>query len=91
MNSAVVRIKLHKEKPYKPLDEKLFFRVIKASFEQRRKTLLNGLTNGMSDFSKEDVSEAIEACGHRPDIRGEKLSTAEFVELANKLYEIKNR
>ena len=91
VNSAVVRIKLHKENPYHPADEKLFFRVIKASFEQRRKTLLNGLSNGMSDFSKEDVAEAIEACGHRPDIRGEKLSTAEFVELANKLYEIKNR
>jgi 16S rRNA (adenine1518-N6/adenine1519-N6)-dimethyltransferase len=91
VNSAVVRIKLHKENPYHPLDEKLFFRVIKASFEQRRKTLLNGLSNGMSDFSKEDIAEAIEACGHRSDIRGEKLSTAEFVELANKLYEIKNR
>ena len=91
VNSAVVRIKLHKEKPYHPADEKLFFRVIKASFEQRRKTLLNGLTNGMSDFTKEYVAEAIEACGHRPDIRGEKLSTEEFVELANKLYEIKNR
>lgn len=91
VNSAVVRIKLHKENPYHPLDEKLFFRVIKASFEQRRKTLVNGLTNGMSDLSKEDIAEAIEACGHRPDIRGEKLSTAEFVDLANKLYEIKNR
>jgi len=91
VNSAVVRIKLHKENPYHPIDEKLFFRVIKASFEQRRKTLLNGLSNGMSDFSKEDIAEAIEACGHRPDIRGEKLSTAEFVDLANKLYEIKNR
>ena len=45
----------------------------------------------MSDFSKEDIADAIEACGHRPDIRGEKLSTAEFVDLANKLYEIKNR
>ena len=91
VNSAVVRIRLHKEKPYRPIDEKLFFRVIKASFEQRRKTLLNGLSNGMSDFSKEDIAKAIEACGHRPDIRGEKLSTAEFVELANKLHEIKNK
>ena len=91
VDSAVVRIKLHKDKPYKPVDEHTFFRTVRAAFEQRRKTLLNGLTNGMSDFSKEDVAEAIEACGHRPDIRGEKLSTAEFVELANKLYEIKNR
>ena len=91
VNSSVVRIKLHKENPYHPIDEKLFFRVIKASFEQRRKTLLNGLSNGMSDFSKEEIAQAIEACGHRPDIRGEKLSTGEFVDLANKLYEIKNK
>ena len=65
------------------------FRVIKAAFEQRRKTLQNALSNGMSDFTKEQIAEAIEACGHRPDIRGERLSIEEFVELSNKLYEIK--
>ena len=87
VNSSVVRIKLHKENPYHPIDEKLFFRVIKASFEQRRKTLLNGLSNGMSDFSKEEIAQAIEACGHRPDIRGEKLSIKDFCALADKFYE----
>lgn len=89
VNSAVVRIKLHKKNPYDPKDEKLMFRVIKASFEQRRKTLLNGLSNGMSDFTKEQIAAAIESCGHRPDIRGEKLSVGEFVELSNALYDMK--
>ena len=65
------------------------FRVIKAAFEQRRKTLQNALSNGMSDFTKEQITEAIEICGHRPDIRGERLSTEEFVELSNVLYKIK--
>ena len=91
VNSAVVRIKLHKEKPIVPKDERLFFRVIKAAFEQRRKTLQNALSNGMSDFSKEDISEAILSCGHREDIRGERLSTEDFAKLADKLYEIKQK
>jgi len=89
VNSAVVRIKLHKDKPYTPKDEKLFFRVIKAAFEQRRKTLLNALSNGMSDFSKEQIALAISSCGHREDIRGERLSTEEFVKLSDALYEMK--
>lgn len=89
VDSAVIRIKLHKEKPYHPTDEGFFFRVIKAAFEQRRKTLLNALSNGMSELSKENVAKAIELCGYRPDIRGEKLSTAEFVKLSNVLYDMK--
>ena len=91
VNSSVVRIKLHKEKPFVPKDEKLFFRVIKAAFEQRRKTLQNALSNGMSDFSKEQIAEAIISCGHREDIRGERLSTEEFVNLADKMYEIRQK
>ena len=88
VNSAVVRIKLHKEKPFVPKDEKLFFRVIKAAFEQRRKTLLNALSNGMSDFTKEDIAQAIADCGHREDIRGERLSTEDFVVLSDRMYEM---
>ena len=89
VNSSVIRIKLHKECPYHPINEAFMFRAIKAAFEQRRKTLQNALSNGMSDFTKEQITEAIEICGHRPDIRGERLSTEEFVELSNVLYKIK--
>ncbi len=89
VNSSVIRIKLHKECPYHPTDEAFMFRVIKAAFEQRRKTLQNALTNGLGEFSKEQISEAIASCGHREDIRGERLSIEEFVELSNKLYQMR--
>ena len=87
VNSTVVRIKLHKEKPYNPVSEEIFFRTIRAAFEQRRKTLANALSNGYPELAKEKITDIIEACGHRADIRGEKLSTADFVVLADKIYE----
>ena len=64
------------------------FRTIKAAFEQRRKTLSNALSNGFPELTKEQITEAIEKCGHRPDIRGEKLSTAQFCDLSDALCEI---
>ena len=92
VNSTVVRIKLHENKPYVPKDEKIMFRTIKGAFEQRRKTLPNALAAAFGELSKEEITEAIVACGYKPDIRGEKLGIAEFVQLSDKLYElIKNR
>ena len=91
VDSSVVRITLHKDKPCKPTDEATLFRTIRASFEQRRKTLPNALSAVFGELSKDEITDAILSCGHPADIRGEKLSTAEFVDLANKLYEIKNR
>lgn len=83
VDSAVVRIKLYKEIPYKPKDESLMFRTIKAAFEQRRKTLSNALSNGFSELSKDEIKEIIEKCGHRADIRGERLDISEFVTLSD--------
>ncbi|MBR4296358.1 MAG: 16S rRNA (adenine(1518)-N(6)/adenine(1519)-N(6))-dimethyltransferase RsmA [Clostridia bacterium] len=83
VDSAVVRIKLYKEIPYKPKDESLMFRTIKAAFEQRRKTLSNALSNGFSELSKDEIKEIIEKCGHRADIRGERLDISEFVALSD--------
>lgn len=83
VDSAVVRIKLYKEIPYKPKDESLMFRTIKAAFEQRRKTLSNALSNGFSELSKDEIKEIIEKCGHRADIRGERLDISEFVNLSD--------
>ena len=88
VNSTVVRIKLHKEKPYQPMDEKTLFRTIKGAFEQRRKTLPNALAASFSELSKEDITSAIVECGHKPDIRGERLGIAEYVALSDKLYEL---
>ncbi len=86
VDSAVVRIKLYKEIPYKPKSEEMMFRTIKAAFEQRRKTLSNALSHGFSELSKDEIKEIIEECGHRPDIRGEKLDISEFVALSDALY-----
>lgn len=92
VNSTVARIKLHKNKPYVPKDEKALFRTIKGAFEQRRKTLPNALAAAFGELSKEEITDAIVSCGHKPDIRGEKLGIAEFVQLSDKLYElVKNK
>ena len=87
VNSTVVRIKLHKEKPYRPADEKVLFRTVKGAFEQRRKTLPNALSAAFGELTKDEITEAIVSCGYKPDIRGEKLSIAEFVALSDKLCE----
>ncbi len=85
VNSAVVRIDLYKDKPVKPKDEEVFFKVIKAAFGQRRKTLSNALSTGFPNLQKEQIIEAITACGFDERIRGERLSTADFAALADKL------
>ncbi len=85
VNSAVVRIDLYKEKPVKPKDEEVFFKVIKAAFGQRRKTLSNALSTGFPNIEKEKIIEAITACGFDERIRGERLSTADFAALSDKL------
>ena len=88
VNSTVVRIKLYKERPYLPNDEKIFFRTVKGAFEQRRKTLPNALSAAFSELSKDEITEAILSCGYSADIRGERLDVAGFVKLSDKLCEI---
>lgn len=86
VESSVVRIALYKQKPYVPLDEHTFFRVIRAVFEQRRKTLPNSLSAGFGELSKEKLTELVISCGHEPNIRGERLTVPEFCELSNAIY-----
>ena len=88
VDSAVIRIRLYKERPYHPKDEALMFRTIKAAFAQRRKTLSNALAAGFSELTKEQINDIIAACGHEPTIRGERLDIAQFVELSDKIGEI---
>jgi len=90
VGSAVVNLKCHKEPPVKVRDEELMFKLIKASFAQRRKTLQNGLTNSAElDFTKDEVTEAIlkmqETLGMKqnPLIRGETLTLKEFACLSD--------
>ena len=80
-----MRIDLYEEKPYKPQNEKLFFETVRAAFGQRRKTLLNALGSVGLALSKEELAAAIEAAGISPTVRGERLSTEEFVRLSDAL------
>ncbi len=83
VNSSVVRIRLYKQRPYHPKNEALMFRTIRAAFEQRRKTLPNALAAGLGMLSKEQFTELVTSCGHRPDIRGERLDVSDFVALSD--------
>ncbi|MBQ4116612.1 MAG: 16S rRNA (adenine(1518)-N(6)/adenine(1519)-N(6))-dimethyltransferase RsmA [Clostridia bacterium] len=82
VDSAVIQITLYDEPPVKVNDEKLFFKVIKAAFEQRRKTLVNALS-GKMDISKEYITAAVVEAGLDPNIRGERLDIAEFAILSD--------
>ncbi len=79
--STVITLKCHENSPV-DCDEKLLFKVIRASFNQRRKTLQNGLSMGLH-YSKEQIAEAIEKAGFSPTVRGEALSLEQFAELTN--------
>ena len=90
VGSAVVNLKCHKKPPVEVMDEVLMFKLIKASFAQRRKTLQNGLTNSAElDFTKEEITEAIlkmqKLLGMKqnPLIRGETLTLKEFACLSD--------
>ena len=83
VDSEVIKLKIRKEPKVKVKDEKLFFDIIKASFMQRRKTLLNGLMNSKLFNSKEEILEIFSKMNIDPQIRGEKLTIEQFAELTN--------
>ena len=86
VGSAVIRLERYEEPPVKVKDEKLMFRIIRASFNQRRKTLANGLKNSAElDFTKEEIAAAIAGIGKEPGVRGETLTLEEFARLADEL------
>ena len=84
VGSAVIRLTRHETPVVDVKDEKLMFRIIRASFNQRRKTLVNGLKNsGEINFSKEQIEAVITTIGKPLTIRGEALTLAEFAALSN--------
>ena len=88
VGSAVIRLTVHENPPVTVKDEKLMFRLIRASFNQRRKTLANGLKNSPElHYSKEQIEEAIEKLEVSPSIRGEALTLEQFARLADILME----
>lgn len=86
VGSAVIRLTRHSEPPVKVADEKLMFQLIRASFNQRRKTLVNGLNNSPElNFSKEAIAKALESMGLPLTVRGETLTLEEFARLSEEL------
>ena len=85
VDSAVIRIDLYDTPKYTPKNEKLFRNLIKAAFEMRRKTLQNAITAKIPSISKERICEALAELGFDERIRGERLSTEDFVRLADLL------
>ena len=89
VGSAVIRLTRHETPVVDVKDEKLMFRIIRASFNQRRKTLVNGLRNsGEINFTKEQIEAAITAIDKPLTIRGEALTLAEFAALSNAFSEM---
>lgn len=89
VGSAVIRLERYEEPPVRVRDEKLMFRIIRASFNQRRKTLVNGLNNSPElNFTKEQIGEAVTRLGRGVSVRGEALSLQEFAQLADIFSEI---
>jgi len=86
VESAVVRMDL-REKPPVAADETKLFRVIRAAFNQRRKTLANALSSGLPELEKEKIKAAIETSGLSPTARGEELSLEEFAALTQSLFD----
>ena len=92
VGSALIRLERYEKPPVEVKDEKLMFRIIRASFNQRRKTLANGLKNSPElDFTKEEIEAAIETLGKGPSVRGEALTLEQFAWLSDELCERKNK
>lgn len=88
VGSAVIRLTRHKDAPVQTKDEQMMFRLIRASFNQRRKTLQNGLNNASDlHFTKEQIASAIESMGLPPAVRGETLTLEQFARLTDLLVE----
>ena len=85
VTSTVLQLTCRTAPPCTLLDEALFFRVVKASFAQRRKTLLNALSSGFSERSKAELAEIIEGGGFAPTVRGETLDIPAIAAIANAL------
>lgn len=85
VTSAVVQLKVRSGPPCPMADESMFFRVVRASFAQRRKTLQNGLAAGFPELGKARVGELLERCGLSPTVRGETLDIPTFAKIADAL------
>ena len=88
VTSAVLKLTMRKEPVCEIKSETMFFKVVRAAFAQRRKTLLNALSSGLSQFDKPALAAVIEDCGFAPTVRGETLDIPGFAAIANALTEL---
>ena len=91
VTSSVVRIELYDEPKYKVESEKMLHRVIAGAFAQRRKTLLNSLSSSFSELTKDKIAEIIVNLGFDINIRGERLSIADFCSLSDEFIKVINK
>ena len=85
VTSAVIQLKVRKQRNWDILDEKTFFRTVRASFAMRRKKLSNGLASGFPELGKNGAAEVIEKAGFDANVRGETLSIADFAAISNEI------
>ena len=85
VTSAVIQLKVRKERNWGILDEEVFFRLVRASFAMRRKKLSNGLASGFPELGKAGAAEVIAAAGFEENVRGETLGIPEFAKIANEI------
>ena len=90
VTSAVISLKVRKNREWDILDQDIFFRTVRASFAMRRKKLSNGLASGFPELGKTGAAEVIEAAGFDANVRGETLSIPEFARIANEIVRRRN-
>ena len=85
VTSSVIRLKLREKPPVEVKDKDIFFRVVRAAFGMRRKTLLNALSANFGEIGKENIEKMLISSGFDPKIRGEVLSIGEFAQIADEI------
>ena len=90
VTSAVIQLRVRKEREWDILDPDIFFRTVRASFAMRRKKLSNGLASGFPELGKTGAAEVIAAAGFDPNVRGETLGIPEFARIANEIVRRRN-
>ena len=90
VTSAVITLRVRKDRDWGVLDENIFFRTVKASFAMRRKKLSNGLASGFPELGKTGAAEVLDACGFDENVRGETLGIPEFARIANEITRRRN-
>ena len=85
VTSAVVTLRVRKERPWEITDPAIFFRVVRASFAMRRKKLSNGLASGFPELGKQGAEQILSDCGFSENVRGETMGIPEFARIANEI------